>query len=63
MQIPIEKCTVDKTARRQLIIIQKMEEKQNPATCIQPVTVLERDHRGQDSQGFGHSLVRVVKQE
>lgn len=27
MQIPIEKYTVDKTARRQLIMIQKMEEK------------------------------------
>lgn len=31
MQIPIEKCTVDKTARRQLIIIQKMEEKTKPS--------------------------------
>lgn len=29
MQIPIEKCAVDKTARRQLIIIQKMEKQTN----------------------------------
>lgn len=37
MQIPIEKVPIDKTARRQLIIIQKMEEKQenqNPTTRI-----------------------------
>lgn len=60
---------IDKTARRQLIIIQKIEgkkkkkKKKSKHNNLYPTSHWDRGHQGQDPQGEGQSSVTLGKQK